>query len=138
MGAKTLLIDEDTCATNFIIGDDKMMRLVHKDKEPITPFLYKVKTLAKQGISVVLVVGSCGDFFDVADTVILMDSHACRDVTEEVKKKMGTEAANPGLKVALTAGFGTVSSRCPVGRAFKPAASGAAVARGGRWQHFRC
>ena len=119
MGAKTLLIDEDTCATNFMIRDDKMMRLVHKDKEPITPFLYKVKTLAKQGISVVLVVGSCGDFFDVADTVILMDSYACRDVTEEAKK-IGTEAANPGLKAASTAGFGTVSPRCPVGSAFKP------------------
>ncbi|EJK53022.1 hypothetical protein THAOC_27607 [Thalassiosira oceanica] len=119
MGAKTLLIDEDTCATNFMIRDDKMMRLVHKDKEPITPFLYKIKTLAKQGISVVLVVGSCGDFFDVADTVILMDSYACRDVTEEAKKIV-TEAANPGLQAASTAGFGTVSPRCPVGSAFKP------------------
>lgn len=42
MGVTTLLVDEDTCATNFMIRDEKMMRLVAKDKEPITPFVQKV------------------------------------------------------------------------------------------------
>ncbi|KAL7532617.1 hypothetical protein ACHAXR_004736 [Thalassiosira sp. AJA248-18] len=120
MGAKTLLIDEDTCATNFMIRDDKMMQLVHKDKEPITPFLYKVKTLAKQGISVILVVGSCGDFFDVADTTILMDCYDCHDVSSHAKQIAASRAANGGALAASKANFGNVTPRCPVGAAFKP------------------
>jgi len=120
MGAKTLLIDEDTCATNFMIRDDKMMELVHKDKEPITPFLYKVKTLSKQGISVILVVGSCGDFFDVADTTILMDSYSCYDVTNRAKQIAASRATNNGALAASRASFGNVTPRCPVGTAFNP------------------
>jgi len=120
MGAKTLLIDEDTCATNFMIRDDKMMQLVHKHKEPITPFLYKVKTLAKQGISVILVVGSCGDFFDVADTTIMMDCYSCHDVSAQAKKIAATRAANGGALAASKTNFGNVTPRCPVGAAFKP------------------
>lgn len=42
MGAKTLLVDEDTCATNFMIRDARMQALVAKEKEPITPFIAKV------------------------------------------------------------------------------------------------
>ena len=120
MGAKTLLIDEDTCATNFMIRDDKMMQLVHKDKEPITPFLYKVKTLAKQGISVILVVGSCGDFFDVQDFTIMMDCYSCHDVTTRAKQIAATRAANAGALAASQDNFGNVTPRCPVAAAFKP------------------
>ena len=107
-------------ATNFMIRDDKMMQLVHQNKEPITPFLYKVKTLAKQGISVVLVVGSCGDFFDVADTTIMMDCYSCHDVTGHAKQVAGVRPANGGALAASKLGFGNVTPRCPVGAAFKP------------------
>lgn len=120
MGAKTLLIDEDTCATNFMIRDDKMRQLVHHHKEPITPFLYKAKTLSKQGISVILVVGSCGDFFDVGDTTILMDCYSCHDVTGHAKQIAATRAANGGVLASANEGFGTVTPRCPVGAAFRP------------------
>ncbi|KAL7507866.1 hypothetical protein ACHAXN_004959 [Cyclotella atomus] len=120
MGAKTLLIDEDTCASNFMARDDKMMSLVHKDKEPITPFLYKAKTLAKQGISMILVVGSCGDFFDIGDTTILMDSYSCHDVTARAKQIAAANAANAGALAKFKAPFGSVTPRCPVGQAFKP------------------
>lgn len=120
MGAKTLLIDEDTCASNFMARDDKMMSLVHKDKEPITPFLYKAKTLAKQGISMILVVGSCGDFFDIGDTTILMDSYSCLDVSAQAKQIAAANAANAGALAKFKAPFGSVTPRCPVGEAFKP------------------
>lgn len=103
-----------------MMRDDKMMQLVHKDKEPITPFLYKVKTLAKQGISVILVVGSCGDYFDVADTTIMMDCYSCHDVTAHAKQIAATRAANGGALAASKANFGNVTPRCPVGAAFKP------------------
>lgn len=81
-----LLIDEDTSATNFMMRDDLMQKLVSKEKEPITPFIEIVRPLYKQkDISTILVVGSCGDFFDVADTVIQMDSYEAKDVTKEAK-----------------------------------------------------
>ena len=84
--AKVLLIDEDTSATNFMMRDDIMQRLVSKEKEPITPFIEIVKPLYEQnGISTIIVVGSCGDFFDVADCVIQMDNYETKDVTKEAK-----------------------------------------------------
>jgi predicted ABC-class ATPase len=84
--AKVLLIDEDTSATNFMMRDDIMQRLVAKEKEPITPFIEIVKPLYEQkGISTIIVVGSCGDFFDVADCVIQMDNYETKDVTKEAK-----------------------------------------------------
>eukprot|EP00747_Dinoflagellata_sp_TGD_P046708 gnl/TRDRNA2_/TRDRNA2_144588_c0_seq1.p1 gnl/TRDRNA2_/TRDRNA2_144588_c0~~gnl/TRDRNA2_/TRDRNA2_144588_c0_seq1.p1 ORF type:complete len:426 (+),score=80.23 gnl/TRDRNA2_/TRDRNA2_144588_c0_seq1:464-1741(+) len=87
VGATALLIDEDTCATNFMIRDKPMMDLVAPEKEPITPFIQKVKPLFDdQGVSTVMVIGGSGDFFPVADTVILMELYAASDVTARAKK----------------------------------------------------
>ncbi|WP_195972063.1 ABC-ATPase domain-containing protein [Clostridium thermobutyricum] len=86
-GAKTLLIDEDTSATNFMIRDDVMQSLVSKEKEPITPFIELVKGIYEEcDISTIIVVGSSGDYFDIADTVIQMDSYEAQDVTEKAKE----------------------------------------------------
>lgn len=85
-GANTLLIDEDTSATNFMIRDSIMQQLVAKDKEPITPYIDVAKSLYKRlGISTILVVGSCGDFFDIADLVIQMDNYEPFEVTKKAK-----------------------------------------------------
>lgn len=85
--SKVLLIDEDTSATNFMIRDDIMQQLVVKEKEPITPFIDVAKSLYKQlGISTILVAGSCGDFFDIADLVIQMDSYEPYEVTAKAKE----------------------------------------------------
>lgn len=85
-GTRTFLIDEDTSATNFMIRDDVMQSLVSKEKEPITPFIEIVKALYEEkGISTIIVVGSSGDYFDIADTVIQMDSYEPFDVTEKAK-----------------------------------------------------
>lgn len=86
-GAEVLLIDEDTSATNFMIRDDLMQKLVTKEKEPITPFIEIVKPLYEhKGISTIIVVGSCGDFFDIADCVIQMDNYETIDVTRKAKE----------------------------------------------------
>ncbi|UCG70825.1 MAG: ABC-ATPase domain-containing protein [Thermoplasmata archaeon] len=86
VGAKILLLDEDTSATNFMVRDGRMQALVHKKQEPITPFLDRVKELSEDlGVSTVLVMGGCGDYFDVADTVIKMLDYIPHDVTEEAK-----------------------------------------------------
>ena len=36
---------QDTSATNFMIRDARMQQLVATEKEPITPFISKVRTL---------------------------------------------------------------------------------------------
>ena len=85
--SKVLLIDEDTSATNFMIRDDIMQQLVIKEKEPITPFIDVAKSLYKRlGISTILVAGSCGDFFDIADLVIQMDCYEPYEVTTKAKE----------------------------------------------------
>ena len=85
--SKILLIDEDTSATNFMMRDELMQKLVSKEKEPITPFIEIVRPLYEQkGISTIMVVGSSGDFFDVADSVVQLDNYNAMDVTKEAKK----------------------------------------------------
>ena len=82
-----LLIDEDTCATNFMIRDERMQALVSQDKEPITPLVYRIRELYDTlGISSVIVMGGSGDYFDIADTVIMMDSYQPKDVTSEARQ----------------------------------------------------
>lgn len=86
-GASAFLIDEDTSATNFMIRDELMQRVIARDKEPITPYIERVKELWEDyGISTVLVAGSCGSYIDVADTIIQMDSYLPCDITEHAKK----------------------------------------------------
>ena len=92
VGSSVLLIDEDTSATNFMIRDDRMQLLVAAEKEPITPFVQKVKQLYKEkGVSTILVVGGSGAYFDVADHVIMMDGYIPLDVTEKAKKIVQNE-----------------------------------------------
>ena len=81
-GATGLLIDEDTAATNFMIRDARMRRLVPGDREPITPYIDRVRQLWEtRAVSSVLVAGGAGDYLDVADCVIRMDACQPRDVT---------------------------------------------------------
>jgi predicted ABC-class ATPase len=81
-GATALLLDEDTSATNFLLRDARMQRLVAAEREPITPLLDRVESLRDDlGVSTVLVVGGSGDWFDVADTVIALDAFVPWDAT---------------------------------------------------------
>jgi len=87
IGSELLLLDEDTSATNFMIRDIRMQQLVSKQNEPITPFIDRVRELYNRlGISTILVMGGCGDYFDVADTVIMMKKYLPYDVTSEAKE----------------------------------------------------
>jgi predicted ABC-class ATPase len=86
-GARTLLVDEDTSATNFMIRDRRMQLLVPPDREPITPFVDRVRELhARRGVSCVLVIGGSGDYLDVADTVVRMVDYLPEDATEEARR----------------------------------------------------
>ena len=81
LGSRLLLIDEDTSATNFMIRDRRMQKLVRREKEPITPFIDQVRNVLENGVSTILVMGGAGDYLDVADLVLMMDTYVPRDVT---------------------------------------------------------
>ncbi len=86
-GAQTLLIDEDTCATNFMVRDDLMQQVVSPDAEPITPFVLQARAMyEKHGISVVLVAGSSGAYFSIADRVLQMENYRTLDITARVRE----------------------------------------------------
>ncbi|MRG27441.1 ABC-ATPase domain-containing protein [Laceyella tengchongensis] len=115
MGCRCLLIDEDTSATNFMIRDARMQALVAKGKEPITPFIDKVRQLYEEkGVSSVLVIGGSGDYFDVADLVIMMDQYLPHDVTAKAKEIAGNQQS--GRVREGGANFGEITARSPLAK----------------------
>ncbi len=84
VGTSLLLIDEDTTATNFMIKDERMAELIRK--EPIIPFVERVKELKEQGVSTVLVAGGAGEYLSVADLVIVMEEYLPSDATAEARR----------------------------------------------------
>ena len=103
-GTSLLLMDEDTSATNFMIRDELMQRVIHRDMEPITPFIDRIQALYRdQGISTILVAGSSGAYFHVADRIIQMDRYLPRDITARAKQEAlafppdGTTPKSTGL-----------------------------------------
>ncbi|MBE9093212.1 ABC-ATPase domain-containing protein [Tychonema sp. LEGE 07203] len=114
-----LLVDEDTAATNFMIRDRRMQELIAKDKEPITPFIDKVKQLyADCGVSTILVMGGSGDYFDVADTVISMDNFQAYNVTEKAKEIANKYSASRAAEGGES--FGEITHRVPVPASLDP------------------
>lgn len=86
-GSHLFLLDEDTSATNFMVRDTFMQQVIQREKEPITPFLERAEDLYKKAeISTILVAGSSGAFFHIADTIIQMDNYVPKDITASVKK----------------------------------------------------
>lgn len=96
-GTSLFLIDEDTCATNFMIRDELMQRVVCREEEPITPFIERARFLYEVcGISSVIVAGSSGSYFHIADAIIQMDRYVPKDITAFAKKEAELYAArNP-------------------------------------------
>lgn len=85
--SRLFLMDEDTSATNFMLRDDFMQQVISREKEPITPFLERARDLYEQeGISTILVAGSSGAFFYIADKILQMDCYRPIDITEHVKE----------------------------------------------------
>lgn len=126
MGAKVLLIDEDTAATNLMIRDRRMQELIAPDKEPITPFIDKIDQLYEElGVSVVLVMGGSGDYFTVADQVIAMDNFQAVDVTEQAHAIADKYDQEDPMAQGST--FGELSHRIPDPRSIDPSKGRKAV-----------
>jgi len=117
IGTKLLIMDEDTSATNFMIRDHRMQELVSKNKEPITPFIDKVKQLyVDYGVSTLLALGGSGDYFDVANRVLCMTEYVPYDYTKkalEIAKKYQTGRVLEGGEK-----FGTIKYRIPLKGSF--------------------
>ena len=119
VGANTLLLDEDTSATNFMVRDARMQALVHKEHEPITPFVDRVRELyERHGVSTVLVMGGCGDYFDVADTVMAMQDYQPLDVTKEAQR-IAREFRTQRV-IETTSSLAEVAARIPVRESLDP------------------
>ena len=87
-GASVFLIDEDTSATNFMIRDELMQRVVNRESEPIIPFIDRVRELYENyGISTILVAGSCGSYFHKADCIVQMKSYQPQEITAFAKEE---------------------------------------------------
>lgn len=85
-GSRLFLMDEDTSATNFMVRDAFMQQVISRKKEPITPFIERVRDLYETaGVSTIMVAGSSGAFFYIADHILLMDCYQTVDITEQVK-----------------------------------------------------
>lgn len=96
-GSRLFLMDEDTSATNFMVRDAFMQQVISRDKEPITPFIERVRTLYETaGISTIMVAGSSGAFFYIADHILLMDCYRAVDITERVKALCEEQPASHG------------------------------------------
>ena len=103
-GSRLFLIDEDTSATNFMLRDDFMQEVINREKEPITPFLERARDLyEKAGVSTILVAGSSGAFFYIADQILQMDNYLPVDITEKVKalclKHKAPRIQAPGFQI---------------------------------------
>ncbi len=96
-GARVLLLDEDSSATNLLVRDARMRQLIDPDKEPITPLVERVRQLStERGVSLVMVVGGVGDYLAVADTVIAMEDWRARVVTARARSLAGPAPRVPG------------------------------------------
>jgi predicted ABC-class ATPase len=118
VGARVLLLDEDTSATNFMIRDARMQALIADEHEPITPFIDRARQLADDhGVSSILVVGGSGDYFDVADRVIAMRDFSPHEVTEaaqQIARKHPTRRRHEG------GGWSPLRSRLPLRASIDP------------------
>ena len=119
LGAEVLLLDEDTSANNFLVRDFRMQELVHKAREPITPFIDRVRELYTScGVSTVIVLGGSSDYLDVADTVIQMDAYRPRDVTDRARE-ICARHPNPRRQEGQ-GGFVAPTPRAPLPASFDP------------------
>lgn len=128
-GASLLLLDEDTSATNFMIRDGRMQRLVAKKYEPITPFIDRVRDLSTGlGVSTIIVVGGSGDYLGVADLVIMIQEYMAYDVTAEAREVV--ENTPDGRVVESAGALEAVTPRAPIPPGADRAEGARARARG--------
>lgn len=84
-GVKTILIDEDVSAVNFLIRDQRMRRLLGNEGDPLIPLIERIREFTNTGVHFILVIGACGDFLTEADRVIVMKNYLPEEMTASAK-----------------------------------------------------
>jgi predicted ABC-class ATPase len=83
-GARLLLIDEDSSATNLLIKDDIMRKLIPDDT--ITPLFDRVQELFQRcGVSTLIVIGGSSEYLGVAEQVIAMHNYLPVCMTDRLR-----------------------------------------------------
>ena len=119
VGAAGLLLDEDTSASNFMVRDARMQALVATSHEPITPFVERVRELFDvHGVSTILVMGGCGDYFEVAHRVIVLREYQPLEATAEARRIAESHGASRANEARST--FGAITPRMPQPGSFDP------------------
>ena len=84
-GSKALLIDEDRTATNFMIRDSRMKKIIKND--PIVPFTDRVRQIYQEaGVSTILVIGGSSEYLDLADNVYMMQHYIISNFNQQVEQ----------------------------------------------------
>ena len=117
-GARCLLVDEDTSATNVMIRDARMQTLIASEHEPLTPFVDRARQLfTEHGVSTVVVMGGSGDWLDVADCVIGMREYVPWEATARAREVV---AERPTGRTAQEGVFGALPRRVPEAASLDP------------------
>ena len=85
-GCRLLLIDEDTAASNFLVIDPLMRRLLGPTLDGTTTLLETLPALAAAGVATVLVAGSSSQSLAVAERVVQMDHWQPHEVTTRARR----------------------------------------------------
>jgi predicted ABC-class ATPase len=100
-GAKLLLIDEDSSATNFLIKDRNMRKLIPQDT--ITPLFDRVQELHRRyGVSTLIVVGGSSEYLGVAEQVIALQNYLPICMTDQVRRLSLPEPERPADPLILS------------------------------------
>ena len=84
-GCNALFIDEDRTATNFMIRDARMKKIIKND--PIVPFTDRVRQIYKDTkISTVLIIGGSSEYLDLADNVYIMEEYRIHNYNRQVSE----------------------------------------------------
>ena len=103
-GCRLMLFDEDRSANNFMYKDEKMRSVIQNAST--SPFLDNAKMFYKKhGISSIIVVGASGEYFRIADRVLLVENFVvCEYVNDTLANARVAPLFSPTTRVAnLTA-----------------------------------
>lgn len=82
IGSSLMLFDEDRSANNFMYKDEKLRSIIQNAST--TPYLDCAKMFyEKYGISSIIVVGASGEYFKIADKVIVVENFKVREYENE-------------------------------------------------------
>ncbi|BEP18313.1 ABC-ATPase domain-containing protein [Pyrofollis japonicus] len=83
-GAKLLLLDEDTAATNMLYLDERVTGIM--GRRTVTPLSELARSMVEHGISIIVVSTGSLPLLGAADTVVVMEDYRPRDATQSARE----------------------------------------------------